>query len=78
MVPAGLQRKVSVRFHDSVPPQQRVNVDPFLVRLAVVHLVKNAIDFSPEGGLVDVSLYLGDEGTVLEVKIRGAALRIRI
>jgi PAS domain S-box-containing protein len=74
MVPAGLQRKVGIRFHDSVPPQQRVMFDPFLVRLAVVHLVKNAIDFSPEGGLVDVSLYLGDEETFLEVKDSGSGI----
>ncbi len=74
MVPAGLQRKVSIRFHDSVPPQQPVMFDPFLVRLAVVHLVKNSIDFSPEGGLVDVSLSLADEGTVLEVKDSGSGV----
>jgi PAS domain S-box-containing protein len=74
MVPAGLQRKVSIRFHDSVPPRQPVTFDPFLVRLAVVHLVKNSIDFSPEGGLVDVSLSLADEGTVLEVKDSGSGI----
>jgi len=74
MMPAGLERKVTVRFHDSLPPQQPVTFDPFLVRLAVVHLVKNAIDFSPEGGLVDVSLYLGDEETVLEVKDSGSGI----
>jgi signal transduction histidine kinase len=48
--------------------------DPFLVRLAVVHLVKNSIDFSPEGGLVDVSLSVADEGTVLEVKDSGSGI----
>ena len=74
MVSVGLHRKVSIRFYDSVPPQQRVTFDPFLVRLAVVHLVKNAIDFSPEGGLVDVSLYLIDEETVLEVKDSGSGI----
>ena len=74
MVSAGLHRKVSIRFYDSVPPQQRVTFDPFLVRLAVVHLVKNSIDFSPEGGLVDVSLYLIDEETVLEVKDSGSGI----
>jgi PAS domain S-box-containing protein len=74
MVPAGLQRKVSIRFYDSVPPQQRVTFDPFLVRLAVVHLVKNSIDFSSEGGLVDVSLSLADEGAVLEVKDSGSGI----
>ena len=74
MVSAGLQRRVSVRFYDSVPPQRRVTFDPFLVRLAVVHLVKNAIDFSPEGGLVDVSLYLGDAEAILEVKDSGSGI----
>ncbi len=74
MVPAGLERNVTVRFHDSVQAQHLVNFDPFLLRMALVHLVKNAIDFSPEGGLVDVSLYLGDEETVLEVKDSGSGI----
>ncbi|MGO9567241.1 MAG: two-component system sensor histidine kinase NtrB, partial [Desulfomonilaceae bacterium] len=74
MIPAGRERRVTVRFHDSVPAQHLVNFDPFLLRMALVHLVKNAIDFSSEGGLVDVSLYLVDEGTVLEVNDSGSGI----
>jgi PAS domain S-box-containing protein len=74
MVPEGIERNIAVRFDDAVPPRHSATFDPFLLRLAVVHLLKNAINFSYDGGLVDVSLYLANEEIVLEVKDSGIGI----
>lgn len=45
-----------------------VEGDPFLLRRALANLVDNAVDFSPEGGLVRVELQA--EGSEVRVRVR--------
>jgi two-component system sensor histidine kinase CreC len=45
--------------------------DAFLLRQALVNLVENASDFSPEGGRIDVEALPRERGLVLRVRDRG-------
>lgn len=67
--PMALQRTLHVDTH--VPDELSVQGDPFLLHLAISNLVKNAMEFSPEGGRIriegetagdDVRLRIEDEG----------------
>ncbi|GAB2904536.1 two-component system sensor histidine kinase CreC [Uliginosibacterium flavum] len=64
--PAAQRR--GVQFALTVPPGLNVEGDAFLLQRAVSNLIDNAIDFSPEGGVIDIEL---------GVQRRKLALRIR-
>ncbi|HTP72661.1 MAG TPA: two-component system sensor histidine kinase CreC [Burkholderiaceae bacterium] len=51
---AGAPRHLRVQLHDGA--DARVDGDPLLLRRAVGNLLDNALDFSPEGGTVEVAL----------------------
>ncbi len=74
MRPVGLEKKVRIEFHDSLPAHHEMTFDPFLIRMAARHLLANAIEFSSGGGLIEVSLYSADQGIVLEVKDSGVGI----
>jgi signal transduction histidine kinase len=48
--------------------------DPDRLREAIDNLVSNAIKYSPVGGIIELSLAIGDEGAVIRVKDDGAGL----
>lgn len=49
----------------------RVRGDPFLLRQAVLNVLDNALDFSPAGGVVQVSLQAGAGQACLRVRDQG-------
>ncbi len=51
-----------------------VEGDPFLLRRAISNLLDNAIDFSPEGGQVRVSLARGARGARIDVQDQGPGI----
>jgi len=51
---AGAPRHLRVQLHAG--PDARVDGDPLLLRRAVGNLLDNALDFSPEGGTVEIAL----------------------
>ena len=51
-----------------------VRCDPDMVRRALLNLLRNSIDFSPEGGTVVVTLARADDRAVIEVADRGCGI----
>jgi len=68
-------KNVNLRVQDELPKDYVVSFDPFLLRMALVRLIQNAIDFSPVGAAVDISLRNVGESTVLEVRDYGAGIK---
>ena len=56
---------------DDVPP---VSVDAVKITQAVQNLVANAVQYTPDGGVVDVRLRAIDGGTEIEVEDRGPGI----
>jgi PAS domain S-box-containing protein len=75
MVSLALERNISLKFRDQMPPRHSVTFDPHLFRLAVKQVLENAIGFSNDGGVVDIAVYPTSEGTVLEVTDYGLGIR---
>lgn len=68
---AGLR---SIRIEVDVPQDALVEGDAFLLRRAVSNLLDNALDFSPEGGQVCLSLRLGARTVRLQVRDWGPGI----
>lgn len=51
-----------------------VEADPFLLRRAVSNLLDNALDFSPDGGLVELGLQLEGRWACITVRDQGAGI----
>ena len=51
-----------------------VEADPFLLRRAVSNLLDNALDFSPDGGLVELGLHLDGRWVCITVCDQGAGI----
>jgi signal transduction histidine kinase len=56
------------------PPHQKWNCDPDRLREAIDNLVSNAIKYSPEGGAIELSMSIDDDGARISVKDQGAGL----
>jgi two-component system sensor histidine kinase CreC len=69
---AAAPRQVQVRL--DLHEEAMVEGDPFLLRRAVSNLLDNAIDFSPAGGQVRVSLRRGRRDAVVEVADQGPGI----
>jgi len=68
------QRHIRIQFCDSCSHVQTV-FDPILIKRAVRIMLDNALDFSPAGSTVEVSLYPTASGTVIAVKDNGSGIR---
>lgn len=55
LAPAAAARNITL--HYDSPDARRVNGDPFLLQRALANLLHNAVEFSPEGGTVEVSIH---------------------
>ncbi len=75
LAPRGRARNVQVQLHDSTGDHYEIRFDPMLMRKAMLNLVENAIDFSPDGAQVDVSVFRGQEDLVIEVKDTGEGIK---
>ena len=51
-----------------------VEADPFLLRRALSNLLDNALDFSPDAGLVELGLHLEGRGVCITVRDQGAGI----
>lgn len=69
---AAAPRRVQVAL--DVHEDAAVEGDPFLLRRAVSNLLDNALDFSPEGGQVRVSLARGPRGARVDVQDQGPGI----
>ena len=74
MEPKAQSRDVNLRVYDELPKNYRTAFDPLLLRMALVRLIENSIEFSPQGSLVDISLSEKESGTFLWVKDYGSGI----
>lgn len=74
MEPKAQSRDVNLRIYDELPKNYRTAFDPLLLRMALVRLIENSIEFSPQGSPVDISLSKKESGTFLEVKDYGSGI----
>jgi two-component system sensor histidine kinase CreC len=68
---AGLR---GVRIGLAVQGDCQVEGDPFLLRQAISNLLDNAVDFSPEGGTVHLTLTCGPRSARIEVRDEGPGI----
>jgi PAS domain S-box-containing protein len=74
MEPKAQSRDVNLRVHDELPKKYRTAFDPLLLRMALVRLIENSIEFSSQGSAVDISLRKEESGTLLEVRDHGSGI----
>ena len=72
---AGGARGVHVRFiNETIGREPEIEGDAFLLRRALANLIDNAIDFSPDGGTVDLTLDANGSRIVYRVRDRGPGI----
>ncbi|MFO1224722.1 MAG: two-component system sensor histidine kinase CreC [Burkholderiaceae bacterium] len=69
---AGAPRHLRVLLHDGA--DVGVDGDPLLLRRAVANLLDNALDFSPDGGLVEVALARRGRRAVVTIRDHGPGI----
>jgi two-component system sensor histidine kinase CreC len=69
---AATQRGVQVQVE--VPQPATVEGDPFLLRLALSNLLSNALDFSPPGGVIELSLRVQRRSVHIQVRDQGPGI----
>ncbi len=74
MTPKAQDKNVNLRVRDELPEDYKTSFDPLLFRMALVRLVENSIEFSPEGSVVDISLQAVESGALLEVRDYGRGI----
>ncbi len=70
--PRAKARDITVRLHVESPAEGRIN--PALLEQAVVNLIDNAIKYSDEGSLIDVSTTVDDGGIAIVVSDHGRGI----
>ena len=66
-------RQLTLRIGD-VPEEAVVLGERFLVRQAIVNLLQNAIEFSPAGGPIELTVQVADGGVALTIADRGVGI----
>jgi len=69
---AAAQRRI--RIDVAVAADATVEADPFLLRRAVSNLLDNALDFSPEGGTVELGLHIQGSWACVTVRDQGPGI----
>lgn len=72
MAPLAARRSLRLQF--SATPELQLWGDPFLLSLAMINLIQNALDFSPPGGLVTCSAEIDETQVHLEVRDEGPGI----
>ncbi len=74
MEPRAQAKGVNLRIHDELPNNYRTAFDPLLLRMALVRLIENSVEFSSQGSAVDISLWKKGSGTLMEIKDHGSGI----
>jgi len=74
MAPKAQAKKVSLRVRDELQRDYKTSFDPLLLRMALVRLIENSLEFSREGSPVDISLRTVESGTLLKVRDYGTGI----
>lgn len=69
------ERNIRLVIHDFMPEGTEVLFDPALVKTALLSLLENAVDFSPDGAVVELGAYQVGDQTVIEVRDSGSGIR---
>jgi two-component system sensor histidine kinase CreC len=72
----GVAAQRHIRLTVQAPGDATVEADPFLLRRAVSNLLDNALDFSPEGGLIELGLRLDKHWVCLTVCDQGPGIPV--
>lgn len=72
--PKAAKKEIDIVLSQLNAGSRQLVFDPALVKEALIHLLDNAIDFSPEGSRVEVSLRYDDQGATIDVKDSGAGI----
>jgi two-component system sensor histidine kinase CreC len=72
MAPLANRRSLTLQF--SADPELQLWGDPFLLSLAMINLIQNALDFSPPGGSVTCTAEFDDTRVHLEVRDQGPGI----
>ncbi|MGD9819401.1 MAG: nitrogen regulation protein NR(II) [Desulfomonilaceae bacterium] len=67
-------RNITIHFDDKTDSDCLETFDPELIKIALNHLLDNAIDFSSEGSSIEVRLYSDHENVILEVEDHGSGI----
>lgn len=70
----GVAARRSIRVTVQAGADATVNADPFLLRRAVSNLLDNALDFSPEGGTVELALHAQGRWVCIQVRDQGPGI----
>jgi two-component system sensor histidine kinase CreC len=70
----GVAAQRRIRLTVQAQADATVEADPFLLRRAVSNLLDNALDFSPEGGLIELGLHLNGRWACITVSDQGPGI----
>ncbi|MDE1172196.1 MAG: ATP-binding protein [Parvibaculaceae bacterium] len=71
---AGLASQKHIDLGLSRCEEALLNADPDALRIMMNNLVDNALHYTPEAGRIDIAVYTGESGLVLEVKDTGMGI----
>ena len=69
-----LVRKKDLKVHNEVPETLRLSGDPFLLYQALANILQNAMEFSPEGGMVRIRTEEGSDCVHIVVSDQGPGI----
>jgi PAS domain S-box-containing protein len=67
IMPKAQQRNITLNFSSHIPQDVLTTFDTSLMKMAVVSLLDNSIDFSPDGKSVDVAVGMTRDGVTIEI-----------
>jgi PAS domain S-box-containing protein len=74
LTPVAGKKHITLRFLDETSGVCSCHCDPELLSKALVHVLRNAMEFSPDGGLVEAVLSGTDETVTIEIRDFGTGI----
>ena len=74
LLPLATEKNIRVEFHAPEQPLQKIKIDPDKMREVLQNLIDNAIKYTKEGSVVDVSVAM--EGTDLHFSVKDSGIGI--
>jgi PAS domain S-box-containing protein len=71
---AAREKNIGIALLDESSHDMTCHIDPGMLRSALIHLLDNAIDFSPDGSEVDVVVTATSEDVVIEIRDCGTGI----